>query len=613
MEQRINDIVRAVYKELKSLKDRPEKYTGNFIFDNWEKSIPKINPIYEKTIKHHYEVAVHAKKDQFPFELLRSKAPNQTQQEWDFQRGIYQPYTRSTWGRALNKTKIITNAQNYSITGWDEEQKKYFFTDYPAYHSLVSFFFDVYREEKVNYPNKLMVIEPSYIPGNYVQDENGNAVFVIDDTQLIEPIVRIVDEKEIVYHRANELSIVINGHKRVGENNYPTFKSFDRANIYLSEPVSVDEKNNAVYETRVMYRHDWGYVPARKLGGRPSVMDGDIFYESYFASAIPDLNRALMLASNLDMASFANLFPIRIVRVDECDYISESGQSCTNGKVFNSNKQVGDIIGGWETCNKCGGTGKANTHSPTGVYAVPTSKGIDNSTVIGVNDVIAYAAPGVDVYKHLSETIEACKANAFSFLVKEKDSASPTVDDALNTREEAHAFLMQFSNELYNDLELAVEAIGFMRYGSEFVMPSISRPVSFTAKTSADITAEIGEAVKNKMPSSYIQQLLLESAVIRFNNNEDARQYIELSMKLNPLWSEDITSIRSTLGVSVEPIDLMVYQRITHYLDLAFNEHEDFIKLDFDRQNEIVRGYAAADLEAFVKPASPLSIENLLV
>lgn len=602
MESLINDIIEKAVKKLTNFGNRSSRYDKNFRLDTWDKSIPDINPIYARSIRHHYEVAVHAKKDCFPYELLRNKAPNQSIEEWDFQRGIYQPYTRSTWGKALNKTKIIANSQNYSITGWSDEQKRYFYEDYPTYHSLVAFFFDVVREEKINFPNKLIILEPLYIPTRPVIDGEGNQTVVIDDTVMVEPVARIIDEQNIIYYKPNNLTVISDGSEELEGKKYPVFKSFDKQSIYKSIPVKKDDKGNVIYETGIMYVHGWDYAPARKLGGKPTIIDGEIFYESYFSDAIPDLNRALCLASNMDMSMYANLFPIRVVRVDDCQYTNAAGDSCNGGKVWNASKVLeGGIMGGFDICPSCNGSGKANAHSPTGVYAVPTSKSLGDEKMIGVNDVIAFASPGVDVYKQLAETIEKCKQDAISFISKPVDKTSNTVDGALNEREDAHAAILQLSNELFDMMAFAIEGIGFMRYGAEFENPDVNKPVSFAFKTSEDITAEITKAVADKMPSSYIQQLLLEGVSTRFNSSKEAERYINLSIKLNPLWSSTITDLRATLGISVEPIDLMVYQRITHYLDKAFAEYEDFCNLEDSKQSEIIRGYAQSDLDMFEK------------
>src|SRR6185369_2193330 len=101
-------------------------YKDDMDIDKYYKAIPDLNPVYVPSIKHRNEVAVHAIKGTFPYELLRTKAPNQSDKEWAYQKGIYKSYTFRAWGRAENKTKVVGNSQNYSISDWGEDQKEYF-------------------------------------------------------------------------------------------------------------------------------------------------------------------------------------------------------------------------------------------------------------------------------------------------------------------------------------------------------------------------------------------------------------------------------------------------------------------------------------------------------
>jgi len=208
--------------KLYNFKFREMAYVPKYRIDEFYNRIPEINPIYLDTIRHHFEVSVHAKKGVFPYELLRTKAPNQSLEEWEYQCGLYESYTRSIWGRALNKTKIIANKQNYSITGWDEEQRKYFYEDYPFYHSVESYFFDIVRESKINFPNQLLIIEPAYIP-TYV---DGEGEVKVVQSVFIDPVVRIVEEQKIIHYHENHLTIIENGKRRFNDTDDIAFKEF---------------------------------------------------------------------------------------------------------------------------------------------------------------------------------------------------------------------------------------------------------------------------------------------------------------------------------------------------------------------------------------------------
>jgi hypothetical protein len=545
-----------------------------------DKAVPDISTEYVEVMKHHFEVAVHAEKGYFPHHILRTKAPNQTPEEWNYQKGIYEPYTRSSWGRALNKTKIISNKQNYSITGWDDEQKEYFYGDYPDYHNIEAFFFDIVRPETINYPNKVLLIEPKRIPTKI----NSAGEEVADDSVMIDPVAVIVDEKDVIFYRENELTIFYIG----TVNELPAFKAVDKSTFYkVIGQRGVNGESE--YTVTPYYTHNWGYVPARRLGGKPVKKDNFIYYESFFSEAIPDLNGVIRLRSNLDMANYTNVFPVRIERVDFCTFQNAEGQSCTNGKIWNLND------GKWGSCPSCNGTGRANRHSPTGVKEVLQKDTALEGAQLGINDIVTFVSPPIDGIESIKKQADEKEYKAFAFIFRPADKTQVTVEGAMGEKEEAHSFYQQLANVVFNNMDFAIEGIGFMRFGADFVKPDITKPTSFNTLTSADITGEIESANTAKLPTSYRKQLILQSTETRFNSNEEAERYIKASMELDKIWGLDELTIRAYLGQTISPVDAIIHQRITTYLDMADGTVEGFWDLDRGAQFDIIKGYADED------------------
>src|SRR5690554_5318625 len=100
------EIVKKIRKwqSSNSLLVRPTGYSPKYKYDAWISSLPDFYNGYKDSLLQHERVAVHAEDDVFPYGILRSKAPNQTKEEWEYQLGLYEPMTNATWGRALNKT-----------------------------------------------------------------------------------------------------------------------------------------------------------------------------------------------------------------------------------------------------------------------------------------------------------------------------------------------------------------------------------------------------------------------------------------------------------------------------------------------------------------------------
>jgi hypothetical protein len=571
----------AAKKMQKSTVFRSLGYDKKFNLDKYVESLPEFNEIYQDTIKQHYKVKVHAELDCFPYEILRSKAPNQSQEEWDYQCGLYESYTNSTWNSAKSRTKLVGNPQNYEIKGWDSEQRKYFYEDYPTYHSLLAFFFDIVRDIKIDYPNQAIVIMPKEIPGEYEDDDEGNKIFVADQSVMIEPVVSIIEEEYIVKYKEGRYILFIVDDE-IGK---LRFKFIDDESIY-----EINQTGNDSFELIKQYSHNWGYCPAKKLGGKPILVDGEILYHSVFVDAIPDLNDVIRLNSNLAMSTYSMLFPVRIAVVDKCMYRNESGGSCQDGRIWCPDPNGGGTYG---TCPGCNGTGRTNHHSPTGVYEVMASNQIGGvQSVLPMTPPVQFAAPDTAIYDKVEQTIQLKKESAFSFLFKRENMVGKSATEAENEKESLHGFLIDFASQLFDLIEFSISAIGFMRYGDAFVMPSVSKPTSFTFITNDEITSEIAESVKNKMPIPYTSRLIESATATRFNSDKAAEQFIMTALKLDALAFLDDLTIRANLNTTITPIEAIIHQRIDYFIRKAEIEYPDFYELDDNRQEEIITGYA---------------------
>ena len=596
----IQELVKHAAKQLvrRKLDDFTMSFDKNYKWDEAVKTLPKFNPIYKDAVLQHHKVAVHSELGCFPYEILKSKAPNQSKEEWEYQMGLYESYTNSTWSRAKNKTKIIANDQNYAIEGWDAEQKKYFYEDYPAYHSVLDYFFDIVRDNKIDYPNQVLVIEPRYIPG-YYNDEDD---FIPDQSELIEPIAKIIIESKIIDYIDNEYLLILEEDDyeySVAGTEYENgllFKFYDSEKVVEIRQIGFDNNHIPVFEYVVVYEHNWGWLPARKLQGRPIKNDdGRILYNSHFADAIPDLNDVIRMSATRSMSINKMAYPVIIAVVDPCSYQDQTtGARCNGGRIINS-------TGGYSTCPSCDGSGKQSNHSPTGVYEVVarTQNGLGDN-ILPMTPPVQFAAPDSAILEYLGNIIEEKKKSAFGHLFESEDASAATATGKELEKEEFISFLIQFSNEFFALMAFTIEAIGWMRYGTDFIMPSITKPKSFSLKTNADITAEIADAKKNGLPSIYTQRLITESNNTRFNTSPSSEAELEFIYRIDRLWNKDDLTIRSMIGSTATKMDAIIHDSITTFITNALADYPQFWELDYDTQKEIIYTYAGVELDKLV-------------
>jgi len=609
-EEYIRDLVKeaAIKIKLSRYKNWLGSFDKKFKADEYYKKLPDFNDIYIESLRQHYKVSVHSSDDCFPYEILKTKAPNQSQEEWEYQMGLYVPYTKSTWDRAKDKTKIISNSQNYSITNWDEEQKKYFFTDYPEYHSVLSYFFDIVRDKKIDFPNQVLVVKPREIPGEY----NDDNVFIVDQSKEIEPIAVIIEEEKVIDFRQNDFLFILtdsDAKYKVGDTwkkDGLVFEFYDKNNIWEARQIGI--KNDLPdFDIRIIYEHGWDYLPAQKLKGKPlKVHDGNTLYASSYSGAIPDLDEVTRMSSILMMGTYSTAYAIRGVVTDSCSYKDEvTGSACRNGLI--------NLDGVATNCPSCKGTGKANHFSPTGVYEIPATVGINQDNPLPMSPPIQYFAPDGQILDHLDKRIEAKKLQSFSFLFEAEDAKSNTATGAWLEKEEFHSFMLHFSAEFFDLLDFTIEAMGFYRWGEGFKKPSISPPQYFNFRTSDGITTEISGAKKDGLPASYTKGLVMEGADTRFNGTHIPAE-VRFTMKIDKLWNFSSVEVNAMLDRTCTKFEAVLHNYLSTFIMLAEAEHEGFWSMEYEQQEAIIYEYTQKSVDNLapkeVKKAADIMVDD---
>jgi hypothetical protein len=529
---------------------------SDFDVERWYSSFPNFNNVYIDSIREKYRVLRHASSDVFPYEVLRAKAPNQSDAEWEYQRRLYKPKTNAIWNRALNKTKVIGNKQNYSIHFPDEDSGFYDYCnkDFPIYSSLVSWVFDILAGDKINFPNRVCLVYP-VVP----RKENGE----VDQSELALPVPIILDEEQIVHFEYGEKLVYITS----WESGKMKFVGVDKSGFYEYEQ---DGKN--VTET-LIYSHTFDFLPAFKLRGKAELKGGEILYHSYFSDAIPTLDEAIQVNSNLMMSHFKLAFPIIIEVVDDCH-------------VCNGRGTVMNAEGSIETCGTCEGTGVRQSLSPTSTYQVRATRGMNENNILPLTPPVQFAAPSSDILRYGKEMLNELLSNAFNFLFQSEKADAGTATGKQLELQEFHSFLVEFSNSVFDDLEFLFEAIANLRYNGEIVLPQISRPTEFSFKTNAEITAEIAEARKNNLPETYLSALLNESAETRFNTTSVGDEFM-LQKRLDKYWYMDVGQLRLNAAV-IAPADLTLHLCFTTIIENLKAENDNFWDLEFSEQKALV-------------------------
>lgn len=502
-------------------RERNEEFFG-------EEPIPRYSEYYVMTVRHARELSVHAD-GLFPFKLLRSRAPNEQPDEFEYRRLNYQPVTQPAWEKAEKTVNRIWNRNNFKVT-WhdqdstpdDEKAQTYFEEDYPEYKSIYSYFENVVTSFTFKDPNAVVVIKPRDIPTKLDIDGDLKA----DQTELLEPIAQLYESKQVVsYVQGVHVMVLTNERVRLegdgkGEATGKVYEFYDDQIIYRL--VEFGKKTSVQIRIDIYYEHELGYLPAWRLAGKPQQMGEKTINQSYFDAAIPKLNIAVTNSSTLFMSIYAHAFPQRWEYVDPC-----KSEGCEQGYIWDHDRSHRTV------CDNCNGRGVVTTQSPLGTKEIRTPDQLDNADVFSSISIppMGYVSPSDVILKFLQDLIKESIAEAFMFInidiSNSKIQGGETATKIIIDREEMFAFLLKLTNVEYDLLGNVIDTAGAMRYDPsniEFEDPDITKPTEFRIRNQEEVTEEIGRAVENHAPDTIIKDLLKELYEIRFNliDNRDA-------------------------------------------------------------------------------------------
>lgn len=605
-EEQILDIFKPVAEALRnkdvfSLGDL--SYDKNFNLDSYHRKIPTPNPFYKDAILQRHRVEIHASEEVFPYEILREKAPNQSEKEWAYQQSIYENPTVDTWNLMLNKTKVIANPQNYSIKWTKEEQERYFKEDYPIHHTLEDYFFDIVRPDKVNFPNEVFLVRP-IIP--WKDEEN----YEVDQSEPVQYYGDIVNEYHKLDYKAGKYLLSLCEEKKIIEGReFYQYDFVDSKNYYKIIPIGIDNLNNPIYKVQFILEHDLGWLPARELMGEPfKNKEGYNLYRSIFSNSIPSLRKVIRLDSNLSISETSQAFPTRLRKVDRCTYTTENNVPCNQGKII--------VNGKFGTCPACKGSGTDSSITPGGEILVKAylegKVGENNPTPL--SDIMTFASPPTDIYKHLDERIDKLLRRASEFITNSDQAKQNTATGVESARHDFQSVMIQFSGEFFGLMAFAIEAIGTLMFRDAFEMPAIRDPSELTFRSVADITTEISEAKESKLPDTYIGKLYDEVSKTRFNTDPNSSREDQFIKRIDRVYLKDDLTITALVATGrLAKVDAVVHDSINTFLIRAVEENPKFWDLKYDAQSKIIYAYAEKELEKLIPKSTGMAADALAI
>jgi hypothetical protein len=468
---------------------------------------------FEQWVKVRDTMFVHTR-GKNPGLILTSRRPNEDPEIQKYRLAIYEPITKGSMNRAIDKLYRIFGSANFSIQVSEElstylDQKKF----------SGQFFYSYIQK---------------YVVRRMIEDPNGFLVWIpegeglVDSSQKVEVKPVIVNSDEIYYlsddaitWEAEDEHSMIREYGRLVEKG-EVYYTLTKTELWRHEQIGT--KSDKSFQLTLVYTHNIGSVPAIVMGGDYT---DDGYFESYFSAFVPFGNEAIRQYSDWQGVMTTSCFPYREEQAESC-----SAPGCRDGFCWNSEREEN------VACGICKGTGRVITRSPFGVFLREKGNSILDGGQSGPSDpMIRFIGPPVDVIQY--------SGNAWETLLKKAEEALHlnTIDESQSgtakmiDREDSFMVLTKISNNIFDEIIYkSLQFIEKYRNVSDPMDPLIIKPISFSMKTEEDLINEINQLTDKNAPVAFLVETTKDLAKKRFSGNKSISRMVEILVSYDPIY-----------------------------------------------------------------------------
>lgn len=549
---------------------------------------------YNDIVKQYNRILVHSEGGVFPHELFSMRAPNETDEEFQYRKDNFKQITLPVFLDFINTRGRAWHSSNWSIIYQEDDKlftentlQNYLENELYLHGSLTNFCQTTMAKVKAQDPNGVVVVKPYKYDFKEIEDE-----VQIDDTKLLEPTCYYYSCERVLAYEEDQFSLIILDEKSVVTKDNKQV----RAGFILEyhtpysyyEVKQIGKFNDFSFEIKEVLVHNFGQLLVRRLEGVPLMKHNQMFYESPFQYCVDYLDLALLKASNLFIAESKSAYPVRIMLGNECDFF-DGENKCLGGSIFQSGENG---VATMKTCPSCKGSGMKNRISPNGELLFNGKDLADQNVSSG--EIMRYVSPDSDILRYLREGIDIDIKNARKIL-----HLSSTTDMA-NTNSETATFnnlenkaLMAFVNNIasqeFDIFEFCVDAIGWLRYGTKYKQPTIVRPNSFDFTTENDYLNLLKVARESNVPS-YLIRVILSKYIsnLYFSTSESAKAY-NLLLKVDRLFEYNNEEVKMKIAQGlVTNLEAVVHDSGAFIIQELYTNNPTFFDMAFEQQNQMI-------------------------
>lgn len=563
---------------------------------------------YNKAVRQLNQISVHFNKGNFPEWVFNKRAPNQTPDEEVYIRDNFKSVTLGTGRDFVNTLMRGLNRNNWQLTFQESAKdfKKYVEEDVPVFGSIHAFWEKLVVGIFLQDANGLFVMRPEKM--GYLKNEDGEVIldeegFATINNDEIKPVPYYFSTPNIVGQQLFEWYLCMTPEKSVVKSKNKLVREGIVLELYDQNTIwRIEQKGNKVdYEFDVFayYPHNQNYLPIKIGGDAVFSPEEGLLFNSIFYSVVDILDEVLIDHMMLFLIKKKSGFPLRVAISDKCT-AEKYGSRCSNGKIWNSDKGVGEV------CSNCGGKGSISRVTAGGDILIHPGDGSLNDGDQGIKgDYVKYVSPDVTTLEFLREEkkIATEEARRQMHLRSANQQATGAVDSATGVLDEMKAmtaFVTPPILQLFAILRHFLEGVRKLKYAGAEIEYELTEPSDFDVATPQEYLDAIQKAREAGSPSIIIQQLMmmyLNSVEFPDFATESAYKLILKSDDLFALTSEQIA------------MDSAIYHKWQRYLHnsaiqlvgLLYDDNPKFFDLDIKEQRlqliELAKGSVPKESE----------------
>ena len=448
-----------------------------------------------------------------PGEILTSRRPNEDPDVQKYRLSIYEPITKGSMNRAIDKLFRIFQNANFSISVSDE------LNTYLTERKFDGQFFYSYIQK--------------FVVRRMIEDPNGWLVWIPVGEGLTNPAVKV--DAEPVLIMSDQIKVLEPGwltwiaqdeHSPVmvnGKSQMTGLVYYSLTDTEFLKHTQFGQSIDKKFQTEVVYQHDIGAIPGVILGGD---LTDEHFFDSYFSAFVPFANEAIRQYSDWTAVMTTSAFPYREEIAENCN-----GKGCRDGIVYNHETEEHD------TCGICKGTGRVISRSPFGVFLREKSNpalGVDGD----VNGpMIRFISPDVSIIEYSGQAWQTLLKKAEESLHLNVIDESQSGVAKMIDREDSFSQLTKISNNIFD--EIIFKSLLYIEKYRNVVQPMspvITKPISFSMKTEDDLIDELNKLSDKNAPIAFLVESTKDLARKRFSGNKSVSRMVEVLVSYDPIF-----------------------------------------------------------------------------